>query len=104
MTPEHLRSKNKSDLKTRSNEDKRAYNIQRKNCLILVRKAKKDSYNNLDHKSVTDNKTFWKSIKLLFSEKSLIHNKVTLGEQNLILDKNENVADVILNNFFINVV
>ena len=39
-------------------------------CLTLVRKAKKDYYNNLDHENVTDNKTFWKYIKPLFSEKS----------------------------------
>ena len=69
----------------------------------LVRKAKRDYCNNLNHKNVTDNKTFWKSIKSLFSEKNSIHNKITLVEKDLILDKNENVAEV-LNNFLINVV
>ena len=49
------------------------------------------------------NKTFWKSIKPLFSEKGSIHNKITLVEQDLILDKDDNVADV-PNNVFINVV
>ena len=63
-------------LKTRSNEDKKAYNTQRNYCLTLVTKAKKDYYNNLDHENVTDNKTFWKSIKPLFSEKSSTHNKI----------------------------
>ena len=48
----------KKSLKTRSNEDKKAYNTQRNYCLTLVRKAKKDNYNNQDHKNVTDNKTF----------------------------------------------
>ena len=38
-------------------------------CLTLVRKAKKD-YNNLDHENVTDNKTFWKSIKPFFLKKA----------------------------------
>ena len=93
----------KKSLKTRSNEDKKAYNTQRNYCLTLVRKAKKDYYNNLDHENVTDNKTFWKSIKPFFSEKGSTHNKITLVEQGLILDKNDNAAEV-LNKFFINVV
>ena len=54
-------------------------------CLTLVRKAKKDYYNNLDHENVTDNKTFWKYIKPLFSEKSQTHNKITLVKLDLIL-------------------
>ena len=90
-------------LKTRSNEDKKAYNTQRNYCLTLDRKAKKDYYNNLDHGNVTDNKTFWKSIKPFFSEKGSTHNKITSVEQDLILDKKDNVAEV-LNKFFINLV
>ena len=70
---------------------------------MLVRKAKKDYYNNLDHENITDNKTFSNFIKLLFSGKSPTHNKITLVKQDLTLDKNDNVAEV-LNNFFINVV
>ena len=90
-------------LKTRSNEDKKAYNTQRNYCLTMVRKAKKDYYNNLDHENVTDYKIFWKSIKHFFSEKGSTHHKITLVEQDLILDKNDNVVKV-RNNFFINVV
>ena len=67
-------------LKTRSNEDKKVYNTQRNYCLALVRKAKKDYYNNLDHKNVTDNITFWKFIR---PEKYLTHNKIILVEQDL---------------------
>ena len=48
-------------------------------------------------------KTFWKFIKPLFSEKSSTHNKMTLAEQGVPLDKNDDVAEV-LNNFFINAV
>lgn len=39
----------------------------------------------------------------LFSEKGSTHNKIALAEQDLILDKKDNVAYV-LNNFFITVV
>ena len=78
-------------------------NTQRNYCLTLVRKAKKYYFNKQDHENVTDNKTFWKSIKPFFSEKGSTHNKITLVEQGLILDKNDNAAEV-LNKFFINVV
>ena len=63
-------------LKTRFNEDKKAYNTQRNYCLTLVRKAKKDYYNNLDHENVTDNKTFWKSIKPFFLKKARLMIKL----------------------------
>ena len=53
-------------------EDRSAYTQQRKFCLSLVRKAIKDYYNNLDHKKVTDNKYFWRSVKPLFSDKKFI--------------------------------
>ena len=58
-------------------------------------KQKQDSYNNLEYESVTDNKTFWKSIKPPFSKKSSTHNNVMLAEHDLILDKNENAAEVL---------
>ena len=57
-------------LKTRSNEDKKTYNTQRNYCLTLVRKAKKDYYNNLGSKNVTDNKTFWKLLNFFFLKKA----------------------------------
>ena len=47
--------------------------------------------------------TFWKSIKPLFSGKGSAQNKLKLVEQDLILDKNDYVAEV-LNNLSINVV
>ena len=103
LTPEHLRSKKNNFLNYRSNDYKKTYNTQRNYCLTLVRKSKKGYYSNLDHENVTNNKTFWKSIKPLFSEKGFTHNKSTLVKQDLILDKNDNVAEV-LKKFFVNVV
>lgn len=46
-----------------------------------------------------NHKIFWKSTKPLFFQKSSTYNKIKLLEQDLISDKNENVAEV-LNNFF----
>ena len=41
-------------------KETRVYNPKKKNCVCLVKKAKKDYFDNLDLKSVTDNKKFWK--------------------------------------------
>ena len=57
-------------LKSRSIEDRKAYNKQRNYCVSLIRKIKKDYYNNLDYKKIIDNKSFWKYIKPLLSEKT----------------------------------
>ena len=50
-------------LKDMSDSNRVAYNTQRNYCVSLVRKAKKSYYNNLDHKKIEGNKTFWKTIK-----------------------------------------
>ena len=57
-------------LKTNSNEVKKAYNTHRTNVKRWLGKPKKDYYNNLHHENVTDNKTFWKSIKPFFLKKA----------------------------------
>ena len=44
-------------LKNRSAENKLAYYRQRNYCLPLTRKSKRDYYNNLDNRNVTDNKS-----------------------------------------------
>ena len=90
-------------LRTRSAEDRFAYNQQRNFCLSLIRKAKKDYFNNLDHKKVTDNKSFWKTVKPLFSDKSSSLSKFTLIENELQLNDDENISSA-LNDFFSNVV
>ena len=57
-------------LRSRSTEDRSTYNQQRNFCLSPVRKAKKDYCSNLDHKKVTDNKSFSRTVKPLFSDKN----------------------------------
>ena len=90
-------------LKSRSTEDRKAYNKQRNYCVSLIRKIKKDYYNNLDYKKIIDNKSFWKHIKPLLSEKNARSNKITLVEDNSILENNDKIAET-FNNFFTSVV
>ena len=51
------------------------YNKQRNRCVKMLRETKKEFYNNLEVKSVTDNRRFWKTIKPNFSDKSLKDKK-----------------------------
>ena len=64
-------------LKYRCEGNKRAYNDQRNLCFFPVTKAKKEDFDNLDHKKVTDNKTFWKTITPL---EEILSNSETISE------------------------
>ena len=90
-------------LRTICIRDKEAYNKQRNYCVSLIRKTKQQYCNNLDHRKVADNKSFWKYIKPLFSDKSSNSNKITLVEKDLILEKNDDIAET-FNDFFTSVV
>ena len=72
-------------LRSRSIEDKKAYNIQISYCVSLIRKTKKVYYNNLNYKKIIDSKSFWKYVKPLFAEENARSNKITLVDDNSIL-------------------
>ena len=90
-------------LRSPTIEDRKPYNKQRNYCVSLIRKIKKDYYNNLDYKKIIDNKSFWKYVKPLFTEKNARSNKITLVEDNFILENNDKIAET-FNNFFTSVV
>ena len=78
---------------------KRAYNTQRNLCVSLVRKAKKEYFDNLDLRNLTDNKKFWRTVKPLFTDKGMNHDKTILVEDDEIISENEQISES-LNNFF----
>ena len=86
-------------LKNRKYYNKIEFSKQRNYCLSLVRKSKKLYYSNLDVKKVTDNKTFWKTIKPFLSNKIVSREKVTLIEEDEIVESDFNTAQI-LNTFF----
>ena len=55
-------------LNTKSDIDKKAYNKQRNLCVSLIRQEKKNFINNIRTRDITGNKTFWKTVKALFTE------------------------------------
>ena len=61
MTRTRLRN---SFFREKTVENRKNYNKQRNYCVTPLRKFKKEYYGNLDEKYVTDNKTFWKKVKL----------------------------------------
>ena len=67
-------------LKNRSNKDREAYKKQRNLCVSLLRQNKKDYFEILDIKYVTDNKMFRKTVARFFSNKSKASNKILLSE------------------------
>ena len=57
-------------FRKRSDENKWKYSKQRNYCVSLLRKTKKNYCNNLNEKKITDNKTFWKTVKPFLSDKT----------------------------------
>ena len=62
-------------LGERPEANRRAHNIQRNYCVSLIHKTKRDYYSNLNHKQVTDNKFFWKTVKPFFRDKGVNNEK-----------------------------
>ena len=62
---------------------------------------KKDYYSTLDFKKVTDNKTFWKTIKPFQSGKTLSTERITLIDNGEVVPTEQETA-LVLNTFFSN--
>ena len=65
-------------LNTKSDIDRKAYNKQRNLCVSLIRREKKNFFNNISTRDITDNKIFWKAVKPLFTDKIQTKSKITV--------------------------
>ena len=95
---------NRSKLKNKSNsvntrDAYHEYKKQRNLCTYLLKKAKKDYYSNLNPKTITDNKKFWKTVKPLLSDKSIAKETITLVENDEIFQNEQLLAEK-FNEFF----
>ena len=70
---------------------------------MLLRRTKRKYYSSSDEKSITDNKKFWRTVKLFLSVKTLFNTKVTLIEDGEIISSDNEIANV-LNTLFCNIV
>ena len=89
-------------LNTKSDIDRKAYNKQRNYVASLLRNEEKIFYSNLDTKVVIDNRTFWKTVKLLLSERVTKHSTINLVEDdNKIISRDDQIVKK-FSEYFIN--
>ena len=70
------------------------YKSQRKFCTKLIKKAKMNFYNNLNVKKITDNKTFWKTVKPSFTKKTMVDEKIVLTENDTTFSEENKIAEI----------
>ena len=98
-----LRSRLKNNFnKQRSDENWDNYKKQRNFCVKLLRQTKEKYFSDINVKSISDNKKFWKTIKPFFSNTGLNANNMTLVENNEIVREEEIIANI-MNNYFTNI-
>ena len=71
-------------LSTKSGIDIKAYNKQLNLFISLIRSERKNFFSNINTSDITDNKTFWKTVKPFFTDKIKIKSKITLIEKKII--------------------
>ena len=73
-------------------ENKIIYEKHRNYCSNLLKKVKKEYYNNIDTNTFTDNKKFWKCIRPFFSEKQKVFQKdIILIEKDVVISDDKEV-------------
>ena len=102
MTRSRLRNR---FLKNRSEENRKIFCKQRNKCVSLLRKSKKDYFENLNERNITDKNVSGKPSKLFLSKKIHLREKISLTEEesSSLLTNREEVAKE-LENFFTNAV
>ena len=90
-------------LKKKALESRAKYNKQRNICVSLVKKAKRNYYDNLDLKDINDNKKVWATVTPLFSNKIKSAESIYLNESGEIFRNKKEVANV-SHKYFVNIV
>ena len=89
-------------LNTRSGIDRKAYNKQRNYVVSLLRKKKKEFYSNLNTNILTENKTFWKTVKPFLADKTNKTSRITLIEDEKTISQDIEIAKT-FNEYFISI-
>ena len=89
------RSKLKSNYyKKRADVNWANYKKRRNFCVMLLRRTKKDYFQNLNVKDFSDNKKFWKIIKPHLSNKGLNSNKMLVKEKDKLVSNEKQLASI----------
>ena len=86
-------------LNTKSDIGRKAYNKQRNLCVSLIRSEKNNFFSNINTNDIADNKTFWKTVKLFFTDKIKTKSKITLIEKKTCLSRSSRGNSLRKNNF-----
>ena len=86
-------------LKLKTIKSRNAYKKQCNYCVSLLRKTKKEFYENLNPRLIADIKTFWKQVKPFFSDKTPMNRNIILLDGDKIISSPEKCAEI-MNNFF----
>ena len=89
----------KKYYKSKSVEDRHAFKRQRNYCNRMYKREKRNYFNNLNLNKITDNKTFWKTVKPFLSNKGDFHKHITLIEDEQIISEDVAVAEKLGNHF-----
>ena len=84
-------------LNTKNDLDRKAYDKQRNYVVSLFRKEKKEICGNLNTSILTEDKTFWKTVKPFLAEKSKKVSKITLIEDNQVISQDKEMAKYLTN-------
>ena len=81
--------------KTKDTTEHALYKKQRNYVSKMYKKEKKSFYKKLDMKNILDNKTFWKYMKRLLSEKTECKRKISLVNGTDIITEDHKLAETI---------
>ena len=80
-------------LKFPTKEKEKNYKKQRNYCTGLLKNENKTFYGNIDISNITDNKSFWQTVKPFFQKNTSVGKKVTLVEDEEIGSKDNELAE-----------
>ena len=89
-------------IKSRTEENLKAFKKQRNFCVKLLRKTKSDYYRNLDLGDLTDNRKFWKTVKPVFSNEVQTNSSIILIEDGKMITEDLKIAEI-FNHYFTNI-
>ena len=79
--------------KFRSYENWCNYKTQRNYCVSLLKKTKQQYFKNLNLNDITDNKTFWRTIKAYFNEKGSSSDKIASSRNESVLTSKKEIVN-----------
>ena len=71
------------------------YKIQRNFCSKLYKKERKNYYDSLNVKNITDNKKFLHTVKPFISDKSTSQSQISLVVDNQIISEDNEIAEAL---------